>query len=104
MRVTRKLVYRWSIGGKTFHNETAAYRYLAKKELGRMIANRVQNIVMLEGGDWETGATEEQVRRVYIQMFPPKNNHYPFDQTAYRAWINAKLNELREADKKEQTT
>jgi hypothetical protein len=69
MKVTRKQVYRWSIGGKTFHNETAAYRYLAKKELGREMLNDVSEILLSVGIGPMDVRTEEQRKMAVMQAY-----------------------------------
>ena len=128
MRVERRQVYRWFTGGKGFHNETAAYRYLAKRALGEIIHRKAAVIAVERGCDptWiET--TREDAVAAYVEIFPHSedascieenctghrwgehsssgtsytgNFAYPWCKTAYRKWIGAKIKELREADGK----
>jgi len=129
MKVTRKQVYRWFAAGKGFHTETLAYKHLAKLELGQIIHDKARRIAVERGCDptWiET--TKEDAVAAYAEMFPHaedgscaeygKNRPlglcattinyptggvrflYPWCKTKHRAWINAKIQELREADKK----
>lgn len=129
MKVTRKQVYRWSIGGKTFHNETAAYRYLAKQELGYEMLKDVSEILLSVGIGPMDLKTQEQrkmaVTQAYAKRFPHAEGfscekyspsggqcgftsqyptgHYPWCKTAWKKWIDAKIQELREVDKNETT-
>ena len=100
MRVERRQVYRWFTGGKGFHNETLAYRYLAKKELGKILQPKIDAILIRNHGDCCRSADITEKREALAEMFPSRTDYYPFSQGAYRTWLEVKIKELQEADGK----
>lgn len=122
--VTRKMTARFFVRirgrNKGFPNETAAWKALAKAELGQIIHSRAVAIAKAEGIDtFYLGTQTRHVYQAYAEMFPhpadgscaknyPRTSfctwhsdggdlhpYYAWCKTAYRAWIEEKVRELK---------
>lgn len=83
MRVTKRKVSRFFVDGKGFANAALAYKFLAKKEIGKEIEAEVSKLMKRDGVDeyslYESGDTETRLKYV-TEAF---DNRYPHEDCLY---------------------